>query len=72
MDAIDRAIEAVGGRRQLAEACGVRYQAVHKWRKQGRIPAERVLTIERVSGVSRSELRPDLYPPDEDEQRLAS
>jgi DNA-binding transcriptional regulator YdaS (Cro superfamily) len=27
------------------------------------LPAERVLDIERVTGIPRHELRPDLYPP---------
>jgi DNA-binding transcriptional regulator YdaS (Cro superfamily) len=69
MSAIDRAIEAVGGRRQLAEACGVRYQAVQKWQRSQRIPAERVLEVERISGVSRGDLRPDLYPDETAKQR---
>lgn len=62
MKPIDRAIELAGGTQALAEKCGVRYQAVQKWRH--RIPAERVLKIEEISGVSRHELRPDLYPRD--------
>jgi DNA-binding transcriptional regulator YdaS (Cro superfamily) len=28
----------------------------------GRVPAERVLSIEAATGVPRHELRPDLYP----------
>lgn len=53
-----------GGVRKLAERLGVTPQAVYKWRKTG-IPAERVLDVERESGVSRHELRPDIYPQDE-------
>ena len=37
-------------------------QAVQKMCATGRVPAERVLKIEEVTGVSRHELRPDLYP----------
>lgn len=48
--------------RPLAVALGVSYQAVHKWR---RVPAERVLDVERLRGISRSTLRPDLYPPED-------
>lgn len=48
--------------RPLAAALGVSYQAVHKWQ---RVPAERVLEIERLRGIPRSRLRPDLYPPDD-------
>lgn len=60
MMAIEQAIEAVGGTRELARLCGVTYQAVQKWTV--RVPAERVLQIESVTGVSRHDLRPDLYP----------
>lgn len=45
----------------LAERFGVNKTTVLRW-KDGRIPAERVLDIERVTGISRHDLRPDLYP----------
>lgn len=48
----------------MARALGIYPQAVNKWVKAKRVPAERVLQLEAVSGVSREELRPDLYPPD--------
>lgn len=64
MEAIQRAIEAAGGQQALAEKIGVRYQAVQKWLRFKRVPAERVLAIEEATGVSRSDLRPDLYPRD--------
>lgn len=43
-------------------------QAVHQWR---RIPVEHVLTIERVAGIPRHQLRPDVYPVDEAETSAA-
>lgn len=49
--------------RPLAAALGISYQAIHKWQQ---IPAKRVLEIERLRGISRHVLRPDLYPPRED------
>lgn len=60
--AIERAIQAVGGQKKLAEKLDVSKQAITKWRKK--IPAERVLKIEAATNgvVSRHELRPDLYP----------
>lgn len=64
MNAIDRAVEKAGGLQGLAAACGVKYQAVQKWRRLGRLPAERVIDVERITGVPRSDLRPDLYPSD--------
>ena len=64
MNAIERAVKAAGGRRALAQAFGLRTQAIEKWVRFNRVPAERVLTIEELTGVSRHELRPDLYPPE--------
>ena len=45
----------------IAKACDVTPQAVHKWLSNG-VPAERVLELERITGISRHELRPDIYP----------
>lgn len=57
--ALDRAIGAAGGVRALARAVGVSQPAISNWR---RVPADRVLSIEALTGVPRTELRPDLYP----------
>lgn len=65
MKPIDRAIEAAGGLTELArrvsELTGepLSVQAVSKWRR--RVPAERCADIERATGVTRAELRPDLF-----------
>lgn len=48
-------LEAVG------RLLGVNRSTVLRW-ERGRIPAERVLDVERVTGIPRHELRPDLYP----------
>lgn len=47
---------------KLAEAVGVDKATVTRW-AQKRIPAERVVNIEKATGIDRQELRPDLYPP---------
>lgn len=60
--AIHRAVKAADSQSALARALNVTPQAVQKWCASGRVPAERVLEIEKFSGVSRHELRPDLYP----------
>lgn len=57
---LQKAIEALGGVVRLAAAVGVTPSAVSQWRWT---PATRVLQIERASGISRHELRPDIYPP---------
>ena len=52
--------QVVGGPSALARAIGgISPQAVGQWQ---RVPAERVIEVERVTGVSRHELRPDIYP----------
>lgn len=60
--AIHRAVQAAGGQSALARALKVTPQAVQKMCASGRVPAERVLEIEKATGVPRHELRPDLYP----------
>ncbi len=58
-EALDRAAKAVGGKASLADRLGIRRQSIHEWK---RVPAERVLTVEHLTGIPRYELRPDLYP----------
>lgn len=55
----DKAVVAIGGVTRLAEAIGVTRSAISQW---PRVPAERVIDVERATGVSRHELRPDIYP----------
>jgi len=57
--ALKRAIVNAGGQAAFARAIGVTAQAVSQWEE---VPPLRVLATERISGVSRSDLRPDLYP----------
>ena len=57
--ALEFAIQTVGSAKALAEKLGVTAQAISQWTK---VPALRVLDVERVTGVSRHDLRPDLYP----------
>lgn len=54
----------VGNMAKLARALGVTHAAVWQW-DRARIPATRVLQVERITGISRHDLRPDLYPRDE-------
>ena len=62
---VDLAIGAAGGIRPLARLIGISAPSIWEWRKRGRIPAERVLDVERETGVSRHDLSPKLYPRDE-------
>ena len=58
---LDKAIEAAGSVNNLAAAAGVKPQAISQWRKG--VPPLRVLDVERVTGISRHELRPDIFGP---------
>lgn len=61
--ALELAIERAGGQSALARAIGKSQGHVWHWVKVAkRAPAEAVLAIETATGVSRSELRPDVYP----------
>jgi DNA-binding transcriptional regulator YdaS (Cro superfamily) len=61
--ALLRACKTVGSQQALANAIGLRSQGtIAGWLRRERVPAGRVLDIERVSGVSRHDLRPDIYP----------
>lgn len=59
---LEAAIRACGGVSGLARRLGISQPSVSHWQ---RVPAERVLAVEAVSGVPRGTLRPDLYPPGE-------
>jgi len=55
---LDEALRAAGGVGSLARKIGISQPSVSNW---SRIPAERVLSVEAATGVSRTTLRPDLY-----------
>ena len=47
------------GLKRLAAALGITHGAVSQWH---RVPADRVIAVERITGIARTTLRPDLYP----------
>src|SRR6185312_12641850 len=55
---LQEAIRAAGGVSELARRIGIAQPSVSNWR---RVPAERVLTVEAITGIERTILRPDLY-----------
>jgi len=63
-DALKRACTAAGGQKRLADLIGTTQSQVWYWLERSKkgLPGEFVLPVERVTGVSRHELRPDLYP----------
>lgn len=57
--ALEKAIGSVGGVRALARSLGISQPAISSWK---RVPADRVLSVEAMTGIPRSDLRPDIYP----------
>lgn len=49
-----------GRRKALAQSLGIWPSNISMWE---RVPSERVLEIERLTGISRHALRPDIYGP---------
>lgn len=63
--ALQHACEAAGGQKSLAARIGTTQSMVWYWlaRAKRGVPGEFVLPIEAATGISRHELRPDIYPP---------
>jgi TorA maturation chaperone TorD len=55
---LSEAIRAAGGISELARQIGISQPSVSNWI---RVPAERVVSVETVTGIDRAVLRPDLY-----------
>lgn len=69
---VQQAVDSVGSQSELRRlineqvsepARRLSLQAVNKWVRNQRIPADRVLVVEQVTGISRHVLRPDIYGP---------
>jgi|LUMV01.1.fsa_nt_gb DNA-binding transcriptional regulator YdaS (Cro superfamily) len=63
LDSLNEAVRIAGSQSELARQIGVAQASVWKMlHKAHRASAEFVLKIEAATGVSRHDLRPDLYP----------
>lgn len=60
-DALQLALSKVGGLAGLAKPLDISIQAISQWDE---VPPLRVIAVERITGVPRHVLRPDLYPLD--------
>lgn len=59
---VDKLIEDLGGPTKAALALGISNPSVIlNWRKRKQVPADRVLKLEELTGVSRHQLRPDIF-----------
>jgi TorA maturation chaperone TorD len=55
---LNEAIRAVGGVSELARQLGISQPSISNW---ARVPAERVASVESLTGINRVVLRPDLF-----------
>ena len=62
---LEKVIANVGSASELARRLGITPAAVLQWDE---VPIRRVPEVERISGVSRHELRPDFFGPAEGAQ----
>jgi DNA-binding transcriptional regulator YdaS (Cro superfamily) len=70
--ALKRACAASGGQKPLAERIGTTQSMIWYWLERAKkgVPGEFVIPIEQATGISRHDLRPDLYP--KERRRAAS
>ena len=60
---LDRVIATLGTQSELVRVLGLSQSTVNSWFRRGQeLPAQHVLKVEAATGISRHELRPDLYP----------
>lgn len=55
-------IKKAGGVVAVAAALGIDHSSVSKWQRLPRVPHGRVPALEKLTGIPRHELRPDLWP----------
>jgi len=59
---LQRAIESVGGNQsRLARLCGVKPQSVREWIVKGSVPPKRAIQIEKLLGIPRKDLNPEIF-----------
>ncbi|MEZ5688713.1 MAG: helix-turn-helix domain-containing protein [Caenibius sp.] len=64
-EALKAAVKKAGGQSGFARLLDVSQPTVWRWLNQSKqLPAEHVLATESATGVSRHDLRPDIYPVD--------
>lgn len=56
-DGFDKAVAKMGTKWKLGKALGMSKSAIYGW---DRVPEERLLQVEQLTGIPREELRPDL------------
>lgn len=61
--ALAQAVRALGSQSAFGRLLGKRQSVIFGWLRDSRpLPAEHVLAVEEATGISRHDLRPDIYP----------
>ncbi len=55
---IKEIIKKAGGGVKLAKKIGIYHSAVYRWKH---IPVQRLSDVEKITGIPREELRPDIF-----------
>lgn len=58
---LNQLIEIVGSQEKLAKAIGLSQQAISRWVKSGRVPAEHARKVSEATGVPPHIIRPDIF-----------
>ncbi len=62
LSSVDLVISKLGGPTKAATVLGLSNPSVIlNWRTRKQVPADRVLAVEEATGISRHELRPDIF-----------
>lgn len=69
IEIVEKAAGSVGGIVELSRRLGVKHTALYSWK---RVPGQRVLAIEELTGISRHALRPDIFGPEPKKGRAAA
>ena len=68
-----QAVRKAGSQTAFGELIGKRQSVIHDWlREEKPLPAEHVLKVEEATGVSRHDLRPDIYPREDQAEDAAA
>ncbi|MGB4498519.1 MAG: YdaS family helix-turn-helix protein [Methylococcaceae bacterium] len=54
-------LEERGNQTMVASKFGISPQAVQFWLATKKVPAERIVELEKISGIPRAEIRPDIF-----------
>jgi len=56
---VQEVVAKAGGIAALARHLGIKHNSIYSWEQ---VPPKRVLEVERITGIPRHRLRPDMYP----------